>query len=182
MVSLMAREIKEFLLKLSASKMIKQIKENVFQLRFKQFGSCVYLLKLKNKNIVIDTSSRENREELLADLQQLKIKPEKVNIILLTHNHYDHNGNLELFANAEVYNFKNIEKLKVNGVKVIYTPGHTYDSICFLYKDILFSGDTLFHGGIGRTDLQESQPEKMSESLEKLKKIKYKILCSGHVD
>jgi len=164
--------------------MIKQIKDNVFQLSFGKFGSCVYLLKLKdkdNKNILIDTSSKENRQELLLDLEKLKIKLEEISIIILTHNHWDHNGNLELFKKSKIYALKNIGKFKVNGIKVIYTPGHTYDSICLLYKDILFSGDTIFFNGIGRTDLPESQPEKMQESLEKLKKLKYKILCPGHV-
>ncbi len=170
--------------------MINQIKDNIFQFHFTKFGSCVYLLKLKDKNILIDTSSKANEQELIQNLSELNIKPEEINIILLTHNHYDHIENLNLFKNAKIYSEKNIKKLneeinknkELEEIKVIKTPGHTRDSICFLYRDILFSGDTLFHNGIGRTDLPESKPEKMLESLEKLKKIKYKILCPGHVD
>ncbi len=161
--------------------MINKIKDNISQLYFQQFGSCVYLLKL-NKNILIDTSSSNNKEELIEDLKKLNLNPEDINVILLTHNHYDHNGNLNLFKNAKIISKKNILELKILEIKTIETPGHTKDDLCFLYKDILFSGDTLFYNGIGRTDLPESQPEKMQESLEKLKKIKYKILCPGHVD
>lgn len=168
---------------------INKISKEVFQFCFKQFGSCVYLLKLKgkdNKNILIDTSSKANEQELLQDLQELRIKPEQIDIILLTHKHYDHVGNLSLFKNAKIYSAENIESLnkikELLEIKVIKTPGHTYDSLSFLYKDILFSGDTLFYKGIGRTDMQESQPEKMQESLKKLKKLKYKILCPGHID
>lgn len=68
------------------------------------------------------------------------------------------------------------------GLKIINTPGHTKGSICLYYEKekILFSGDTLFYNGFGRTDFPFSSPEKMEESLEKLRKIKYKILAPGH--
>ena len=166
--------------------MINKIKENIYQLHFRNFGSCVYILKIKEKIILIDTSSKEAREELLEDLQTLEIKPENVDIIIITHNHYDHIQNLELFSNSKIYH---AEKLNENSVikeipemKIIETPGHTPESKSYLYQDILFSGDTLFHNGfIGRTDLPGGSEEKIMESLEKLKKIKYKILCPGHV-
>jgi hydroxyacylglutathione hydrolase len=38
-------------------------------------------------------------------------------------------------------------------LEVIHTPGHTPGSVGFFGNDILFSGDTLFNGGVGRTDL-----------------------------
>lgn len=162
--------------------MINKISPEIFQLHFSSFGSCVYLLKLENKKILIDTSTKENRQELLQDLQKLKIKPEQINTIILTHKHWDHTGNLNLFPNSEVYSADNINKLPVKKIKVIKTPGHTHDSLSFLYDGILFSGDTLFHQGIGRTDLPDSQPEKMQNSLDKLKNLKYKVLCPGHID
>ena len=37
-------------------------------------------------------------------------------------------------------------------IEFIHTPGHTKGSMCILYSDVLFSGDTLFSGSIGRTD------------------------------
>jgi hydroxyacylglutathione hydrolase len=39
------------------------------------------------------------------------------------------------------------------GLEVIHTPGHTPGSVSFLGDKVLFSGDTLFSGGVGRTDL-----------------------------
>ncbi len=163
--------------------MITKIKDNVFQLCFQQFGSCIYLVLINKNKILIDTSSKENKEELLKDLNKLKIKPEEINITLLTHSHWDHTENLNIFTNTDIYDAKNIEKLPIKEITAIKTPGHTKDSLCFLYQDILFSGDTIFHnGGRGRTDLPGGSEPAILESIEKLKKIKYKILCPGHID
>lgn len=53
--------------------------------------------------------------------------------------------------------------------QVIHTPGHTPGSICLYAKDVaLFSGDTLFQGAVGRTDLSYSRPDDLTKSLKKL--------------
>ena len=162
--------------------MINKIKENIFQFCFKEFGSCVYVLKL-DKNILIDTGSKANESELSEDLNELDLKTEDVDIIILTHSHYDHNGNVDLFSNAKIYDNENISELDNKfRFKIIKTPGHTKDSICLLYEDILFSGDTIFHeGGRGRTDLPGGSEEEILDSIKRLEDINYKILCPGHV-
>lgn len=190
--------------------MIKQITKEVFCFEFEKFGSKVYLIK--PKLILIDTSSKINREELLKNLNWLKMNPTHIKIVLLTHMHADHIGNLELFKKAKIMvseaeikslkenpyattfiedkqTLKSILSLNLiparsfNKIKVIKTPGHTCGSVCYLYKSILFSGDTIFDKkfkAIGRTDLPTSLPLKMKKTLNKLKKIKYSILCPGH--
>jgi len=161
--------------------MINKITSDIHQLHFSQFGSCVYLLNLNNQNILIDTSTEENQQELINDLKQLNITPDNINIILLTHDHWDHNANISLFPNATLYKYDNIDQLPINQIKPIKTPGHTFDSLVFLYQDILFSGDTLFNNGIGRTDLPESQPEKMQTTLKMVRNLPFKTLCPGHI-
>jgi len=53
-------------------------------------------------------------------------------------------------------------------IRVIHTPGHTAGSVCYGTQDALFSGDTLFHGDLGRTDLDTGSPRQMAESVRKL--------------
>jgi len=170
--------------------MIKQINENIFQMYFKEFGSCVYFVRLDNKNILIDTSSEETSSELISDLKRLKLEPKDLDILILTHNHPDHTGNCKLFTRAKFYaskkdfreGFYDIDELNFPDFKIIHTPGHSEGSICILYGDVLFSGDTIFHDGmIGRTDFPGGSEKEMKKSLEKLKQIKFKILCTGHI-
>lgn len=52
--------------------------------------------------------------------------------------------------------------------KVIHTPGHTRGCICLLSGGVLFSGDTLFRDGVGRTDFPGASHELLEQSLEKL--------------
>jgi len=89
------------------------------------------------------------------------------------------------FAQSLGFNFDGISSLKdiKDGdelsfgdlrVKVISTPGHTEGSVCFLIKEenkeesALFSGDTLFAQGIGRTDLPGGDFYTLEKSLIKL--------------
>ena len=51
---------------------------------------------------------------------------------------------------------------------VLETPGHTAGSICFIGKDVIFSGDTLFQGSCGRTDLPTGSWADITVSLKKL--------------
>jgi len=50
-------------------------------------------------------------------------------------------------------------------LEVLHTPGHSPGSVCFLGEGILFSGDTLFRGGVGRTDLPGGSWSELESSL-----------------
>ena len=58
-----------------------------------------------------------------------------------------------------------------NKIEVMSTPGHTKGSVCYVFDDIMLSGDTLFAGSIGRTDLYGSSTADMRKSIEKLSAI-----------
>ncbi|MEE5992346.1 MAG: MBL fold metallo-hydrolase [Oscillospiraceae bacterium] len=66
--------------------------------------------------------------------------------------------------------------------RVMLTKGHTSGSVCYICGDYLFSGDTLFRGSVGRTDLGGNAQE-MMESIQKLKAITkdYQVYC-GHFE
>ena len=55
--------------------------------------------------------------------------------------------------------------------KVIETPGHTNCSVCYIVSDVMFSGDMLFNGSIGRTDLYSGSNKEMRNSIIKLSRI-----------
>ena len=67
-------------------------------------------------------------------------------------------------------------------IEMIMTPGHTQGGVCYLIDGHLFSGDTLFHGTYGRTDLPESNEAAMQKSLTALfEKLPDKThVYSGH--
>ena len=50
-------------------------------------------------------------------------------------------------------------------IKVIETPGHTPGGVCYLIGNCLFSGDTIFHGTIGRTDLPGGSFQQIKHSV-----------------
>lgn len=106
--------------------------------------------------------------------------------ILITHHHWDHTSGINALRQewpCQVYGPKTLQQatdsvsegdtvtIFGNRFKVMETPGHTLDHICFYAKStddapILFCGDTLFRGGCGR--MMEGTPEQFHASLQKL--------------
>ena len=145
-----------------------------------------YLVISKGELLIIDPGG-EGRKVL----QEAKKTKARVKYIVNTHGHPDH-----IFANEEIRKetgakiliheaekdfirfsvdtfLKDGDKIKIGEsvLRVLLTPGHTKGSICLLGENSIFTGDTLFKDGYGRTDLPGGSEKELEKSLEKLKKI-----------
>ena len=66
-------------------------------------------------------------------------------------------------------------------IKIIHTPGHTVGSCCLLVDGYLFTGDTLFKGKVGRTDLPGGNAKALGRSLVQLRSVQRDaVVCPGH--
>ena len=112
-------------------------------------------------------------------LYEAKKLGKEIEAILLTHGHFDHVGAVREIAaetDCKVYlcqqdltmppqmtagplyytnTYAESDFVEESGLyfKVLHTPGHTPGSVCLLCENAMFSGDTLFWGSCGRTDL-----------------------------
>ena len=139
-----------------------------------------YVLKKDNNMLVIDPGD---------DIDKIKEVVGNSNVVgvLITHNHFDHVGALSSFDKDIIYDYNNLEEKEYNidnfKFKVIYTPGHTSDSVSYYFEDInsLFCGDFIFYECIGRCDLPSGDFEIMNKSINKIKKYPNDmIIYPGH--
>jgi hydroxyacylglutathione hydrolase len=125
--------------------------------------------------------------DIEAILRAAEADGRRVVAALVTHWHPDHTNGLERLVeatDARVYaqkdelpwlryaggNLKAVapgDELRLGEVTIqfLHTPGHTPGSQCFLVRDRLVSGDTLFINACGRTDLPGGDPERLYQSL-----------------
>lgn len=169
--------------------------------------NCYILIdETEKKAAVIDPGDEADR--ILAELEGLDAQ---VEYILLTHGHYDHIGGVaqlrEALPQAKVYLHKADSRgtgfhvvpladqvadlqyyddgdtltLGSLTVDVIHTPGHTPGGVTLRVKDVLFTGDTLFAGSMGRSDFPGGNTQQLFASLKKLARLEgdYHVL-PGH--
>ena len=114
----------------------------------------------------------------------------KVLGVLLTHSHFDHIGALRNFLtkrSVKIFKKSSTEEKEYQigdfSFQVIYTPGHSKDSICFYFEEekAMFVGDFIFKESIGRCDLPGGDEGEMKDSLTKIKEYPSDItLYPGH--
>ena len=74
------------------------------------------------------------------------------------------------YPGGDVIHDGDVIRLIGEDFRVIHTPGHTKGSCCYYLKDegVLFSGDTVFYGSVGRTDFPGGSTAEIVRSLHKL--------------
>ena len=176
---------------------IKNLKVGSYQ------TNCYVVWKENEKDCVIIDPGYAG-EEILEQVHHWGKRPAA---ILLTHGHFDHVGGVKkiaaetgcpvyicqedlaldpLMTDGVIYythTYGEGDRLDIAGLQfqVLHTPGHTPGCVCLLCGDVMFSGDTLFAGTCGRTDLGGSDPVQMKQSLKRLKDLEgdYHVL-PGH--
>ena len=159
------------------------------------------------ESVVIDPGDESNTILDYLESNHLTCKA-----IFLTHGHYDHVGAVEavqeetgatVYMNAKddaknMHSFHFPFTLPENGrtyddgdvvsaagidFSILSTPGHTPGSVVIRAEDALFTGDTLFRGSCGRTDLDGGSMEDMLQSLRKICSLEgdYEVY-PGHMD
>lgn len=147
-------------------------------------------------------------DEAPSVLQTLQKEGLHLQMILLTHAHFDHIGAVDAIQAAtgckiylhkadltlppemtgttphptDFYGEGDTVTLDSIVFHVLHTPGHTPGSVCLIADDVMFSGDTLFAGSCGRTDFPGSSWMQMESSLRKLYNLSgdYTVL-PGHM-
>ena len=140
-------------------------------------------------------------------LEKVKDLGLSVDAILLTHCHFDHVGGVKEIAaetDCDVYlcpedltmppmltagkpyytkTYREGDTLHLAGltISVLQTPGHTPGSVCLWADNALFSGDTLFAGSCGRTDLPGGDWATILKSLRRLREMELNLdIYPGH--
>jgi glyoxylase-like metal-dependent hydrolase (beta-lactamase superfamily II) len=130
---------------------------------FDHIGDADRLRSATNTKIAIgefDNNSLSDPNKNLCNLFGADLKPFSADITLI---------------DGEIVSVGDIE------IKVIHTPGHTLGGVCYLIDDILFSGDTLFSGSIGRTDFPDGDFAILKNSVNKLYQLPESTkVYSGH--
>jgi sulfur dioxygenase len=149
------------------------------QLYHPESSTLTYLLAGEQDSAVIIDPVLEHVEDYLALLKSQKLT---LRMVLDTHVHADHiTGSRALRkytcattviaenCGAPGYDrlLKDDETLTFGSeiIRVIATPGHTPGSLCYLWRDRLFTGDTLMINACGRTDFQNGSAAQMYRSI-----------------
>lgn len=140
-----------------------------------------YVISINENSLIIDPGD---------DFDKIKklVGDKNVLTVLITHYHFDHIGaldNVKKYYNVDVVDYKSNKNMNVGpfNFEIIHTPGHSKDAVTYYFKEekIMFVGDFIFKGSIGRCDLESGNTKEMIESLKLIKTYdKNIVLYPGH--
>ena len=161
-----------------------------------------YIVYVNQQCLVIDPGFEPER--VIAKCDELGLQ---IEAILLTHGHFDHVGGVKKLAEStgcrvflhpddcdlpayitagELYftdTYSEGDKISLADLTftVLHTPGHTLGSVCLDFDGVMFTGDTLFACGCGRTDLPGGDWRTIKASLKRLSDLPGDAtVCPGH--
>lgn len=170
--------------------------EEFFFEQIRSSGCLSYILGCEQEKVCVVIDPELDKADDYVELAQFL--GSKLLYAVDTHTHADHNSACKIMrerhgikvvmhrATDAPYVDMRVEdgeeiKFGRHSLKVVYTPGHTQDAMCLLFKDRIFTGDTLLIGGCGRTDLPGGNAEAQYQSLLKLKSLGDEIrVYPGH--
>lgn len=144
------------------------------------YTNCYLFTDNTGNAVLFDCSIRWDKIDAILKNDNAQLKA-----VFMTHGHHDHRecmAELKENCDAPIYmgrqdilqfhmeglkEFKDKETFEIGEMKIFafHTPGHTPGGFCFKCEDMLISGDTLFAGTIGRTDLPGGDYETIMKSL-----------------
>ncbi len=177
-------------------------------LRVGPIGTNCYILEDDPTNLAAVIDPGDEPELIQEALEKEGVE---VRYLLLTHGHYDHTTAVpalhRVYPQADIYIHQadangagstlfplagEVDDLKLydegdvirlgdHEIQVLHTPGHSPGSVTLKVEDVLFTGDTLFAGSCGRTDLRGGSYEQIMQSLKRLGELKGDFhVCPGH--
>ena len=138
-----------------------------------------YIIHNKKDALIVDPGSEEDKIYKVIDELKLTVKG-----ILVTHYHFDHVLCLDKVKgkyNVDIIDYKNRNNISEFNYEIIENYGHTMDSVSFYFKKekVMFTGDFVFMGSIGKYDFDNE--EIMYESLKRFCKLDDDIVIyPGH--
>lgn len=127
---------------------VVELRPNIYHILADRPGSHVYLIKGQNKNMLIDTGMAANFPRLKEHLEEVGLKPTDINLIILTHEHFDHIGatpfffeNATVAAHSLAANKIQMQDEFVVGLKYFDMPTKPF------HADFWLDGDTMIELG-----------------------------------